>query len=185
MSNTARLPTATLSKDTTNIHNDAGIAGHVFFCQVSEIATLPVPGNTPDAYEDSATVSTDVTFLPGFCWKRIEVTLEKNALASELVGDRDQMSARTTLTLKRADLKANTLGFYEHIKNAQLIFLIPQLDGEYKLMGSLDVPVTMTGGSATTGDAVDSEKGATMEFSCPGRMPYLYTGIISETPAVL
>jgi hypothetical protein len=73
-------------------------------------------------------------------------------------------------------------GFYEFIKNRDLIILAPGRDGEIHQLGTEDLPCSLKEFSWKTGEKAGDDVGAEITFSASGETPYTYAAAVPLTP---
>lgn len=164
--------------------NDAGLKRTVYFCLLSEIDTFPAVAASPTTYAQRVTISDDIEFVSGSCFRKLELTIRKSSLDNDAAGERHSKSSVNFAELYRARIDETMLGWLEEHKNDDMVFVIPQLDGKNRLLGSADLPATIENWEVRGGKDVSDPKGVMFRVESVGRIAPFYTGAISLTPAV-
>lgn len=157
-----------------------GIRRDVYFVPKSEIVAwpkLPAPA-TGKTLKQLATYEGNFTLAADKKWRKLEVLTTKSSLSSETQGEYPSQTSMNKGTLNYADTEEEATAFARQAITDQLVFLIPQRNGKYRVLGSesfdMTCKVSQTSGEGDTGTA-----GTTIEVSttdvCPA--PF-YTGKI-------
>lgn len=165
--------------------NTAGIQQKIAIALLRDIATLPGPEvENPLAlgsasYSKLVTVSSNIVmnaykkFIECYCTK------EAGELKTELQGERDGKSFKSTLEVFMPGSKADFFGFVKLIKNSNLVAIIPDMDGQKYLLGDRKFGLQLASFTWGTGKAAADRKGGTLTFDFNGNVPfYLFTGKI-------
>ncbi|GAB2553089.1 hypothetical protein [Rufibacter soli] len=165
--------------------NDAGIKTIVHYCRYHDVKTFPVPNAAPTTYAEKMELTGDFVMNTGKKMAKFECTLEKGALDTKGVGSPGSSSAENMLKLFRYGQEASILGWIEEYKNDDMIFIVEDLQGNRRVIGSEGLPAQiLPDWEVIGGDAVSSEKYVQINVKSVGRIGKYYTGLIPLTPAV-
>lgn len=163
--------------------NTAGIQQNVYFAKLEDIATLPKPqvddSTSSGELEQLVTISSNIVMKANKTFKKLYCTLEEGGLASALQGNMDGKSFKNTLEIFHPGSKAEVLGFAQWAKNSSLIIIVPESDGQARILGHAGYPAKMTGGGADTGKKTTDTKGVRFTFESVRKGPApVFTGQI-------
>lgn len=148
--------------------NTAGIQQNVYYAKLSDIATLPKPivddSTGEGALADLVTISSDITMKSGKVFKKLYCTLEAGGLNGEVQGDLDGKSYKNSLKIFHPGSKLEALGFAQYVKNGNMIFLVPEADGQVRILGHAGYPAKLDTGSSNTGEKSTDRKGNEFVF---------------------
>lgn len=161
--------------------NDGGIASEHYYALIDDVATWPTVPANPLNFADKATLLGNFVMKPGKTFKRIYCTLEKGELSSTQVGERDGKSYETMGTLHFPGNSAELLGFLEHLKNSNILLVVRELMGTFRVLGGQYLPANIESSEVKTGMAVADLKGATFTIRSIGRIAPIYNGTIPLT----
>ncbi|MNH19739.1 hypothetical protein D3C79_794850 [compost metagenome] len=134
--------------------------------------------------EDLVTIATAIVMKPTKAFRTLYCTVDKNGVKSEAVGERDGKSFKVTLKFTHPTNRAEILAFQRLTANRNMVFLVPETDGNVRIVGSKEFPAKLNSGSSDTGETIESLKHAAFEFSCNSRTPApIYTAAVPLTPA--
>lgn len=163
--------------------NMGGTKQLVYFAPVRDFLSIKKPPASPTTLADKVKITTDHTFNTGKCFQKLYVTLDSGSLDSELQGERDGKSFKNKFKMFYPGSDEEIMGFVAQAKNDRMIYLVPMPDGKVRQVGSEDfhaetLPKFMTG---TNGGG---RRGYEIEVESMAPNEYLYSGVISLTPAV-
>lgn len=164
--------------------NDPGVKQTVYVSRLSDILTFPTVVAVPTTYAERVTITADVVFQLGKCWKKLQLTVRKSFLDGASAGERQSKGAINSFEGYIAKVTAELMGWVEEHKNDDLVFCIPMLDGTVRLLGSEDLPATIETWEAKGGADVNDPKYMMFKAEAVGRIAPFYEGDISLTPAV-
>ena len=155
--------------------NTAGIGQYVYFAKKIDILTLPKPvldDSTGDGnFEDLVTITDNIVMKPGKAFRKIYVTLEKGALSHDIQGETDGKSNMNRLKFFMPGSEAKVLGFLQWAKNSSLIFLIPEIDGQVRMLGHENYPAKLDTAPGGTGEKSADLKGTEFNFMSARKGP--------------
>lgn len=175
-----------ITKDLTQGENMGGIAMHVFFGLHADVLTWPTKPTNAATLEAFGKLTGDVEMKAGKCLFEMYVTDDAGEFKIEPVGELDGKSYVMHLTIFNPGLKAKLLGFLNAIKNENLVFIVPDNNGQMFLMGDAQRAAIYAGApdSAGTGKETSARRGMSMEFIFKCNNVYEYLGAVPLTPAV-
>lgn len=158
-----------------------GIRSLVYYIPKSDILTWPT---LPSETEAEATLSSLATYKGDFTlradkkWQRIDLTTNKGNVEWETQGERPSCTFLNKLTASHPGTADQAAGFCRIAQNADLIFLVQQRDGRFRVLGNemfetIVKPKGSLGEGTSTNASTDIEIEAT--DICPA--PF-YTGKI-------
>lgn len=146
--------------------NTSGIAQKIYVAKLSDIETLPKPV-VDDSASDSGTVdqlvtiSSDIVMKAGKSFKELYVTLETGKVDDAVQGELDGKSFRSSISFFHPGTSAEQLGFAQYVKNGNFVVLVPELDGNVRVIGHEAYPAKIENIAITTGGATTERKGGT------------------------
>lgn len=169
--------------------NTGGIQTGISWAFLEDIETLPDPEVDDSAgdgtFSNLMTISSNVVMKAGKKIKSCYVTLEKGSIEGDSQGEYDGMSFMNKLKFYFPGQSAVALGFSQVVKNANIIFWVPELDGQIRQVGHRGYPAKMVSAPSTTGNKSSDAKGTMFEFHSARKGPALiFTGEIEESDVV-
>lgn len=154
--------------------NTPGIQQTIFYTTLDNIVTLPLP-DKDDSASDTGTFADLVTITKDIVVKKplnsIYVTLEEGELKHESQGEIDSMSFKNVLEFAHPGSKPEVLGFAQWVKNNNIVFLVPEVDGQVRLLGHRAYPAKMTGAPGSTDKKSGGAKKTTFTFQSSRKGP--------------
>ncbi len=158
-----------------------GLRPHVYYIPKSDIMAWP---KRVDVEDDDATMRRLGTLTGDFIlaadayWHRIDLVSPQSNVNSESQGDEPSKTFNNTAAFRYPGLNADAVGFCRQANADDLVFLWPQRDGRYRVLGNemfeTNVTPTQESGSSETDSA-----GTTINVSVTDDMPSpYYEGII-------
>lgn len=156
--------------------NTPGIQQQVFYAVLEDIDMLPLPAQDDSAsptgtFADLVTITADIIMKAGKQFHSIYVTLEEGDLKHEGQGETDSMSYKNTLEFSHPGSKAEVLGFAQWVKNNNIVFLVPEVDGQVRLLGSRAYPAKLSAAPGGTGKKSTDGKKTTFTFHSSRKGP--------------
>ncbi|MCO6501345.1 MAG: hypothetical protein J5I47_13350 [Vicingus serpentipes] len=130
--------------------------------------------------EDLATISTSHVLLTGYGFMKITATPKTGNVESTLAGEDDGKVSNNKFTFMKPGSKAEVLGFQRKFQNRDGIWLVKEVDGQIRQIGSEEIPARMASVTNTLGGGgYDGKKGSTFEIEDFNAAPApVYTGDI-------
>lgn len=167
----------------TGNNNDAGIASIVYFGEADKVRHWPQYGEEA-GFESLGQVEGDLLFAIGERLYEAYVTPETGKLLTKGAGDRDGMSSDTVATIFIPGITPKNLGFFEYFKNRNIVMVVPDLDGQMRLVGSKLLPCNIVAFEADTTDVITGRKGCKFDIKVIGRTAPFYSGYVQLKPTV-
>ena len=161
-----------------------GIRSAVYYIAKQDILawpTLPEPTDTAATLTSLATYKGDFTLRADKKWKRIDLTTNKGNVEWETQGERPSCTFLNKLTASHPGTAAEAAGFCRIAQNADLIFLVQQRDGRFRVLGNeMFETVVKPKGSLGEGTSTNASTDIEIEATdiCPA--PF-YTGKIATS----
>jgi hypothetical protein len=174
-------------KDLRDGENMGGLPQKVYFGFHADVAAWPAKPAAPINPEEQAVLTGDITMKEGKRLFELYITDDTGELKMEPVGELDGKSFIMRLTLFHPGLSAKVLGFINAAKNENLVFIVPDNNGNQSIMGDALRPATFSGSpdGAGTSKETAGRRGFSMEFTYKTSNLYLYEGSIPLTVAVI
>jgi len=172
-----------ITKDLFQGENMGGIGMKIFFGLYSDVATWPTKPTNATTLEALGTLTGDITMKPGKRMFEMYVTDDTGEFKIETVGELDGKSFVMHLSLFNPGLKPKLLGLLNSVKNDNLVFIVPDNNGQKFLMGDA-VRASIFAGSpdgAGTGKETAGRRGISMEFVYKTSNVYVYEGSVPLT----
>jgi hypothetical protein len=163
--------------------NFAGLGMNVDWAPHEDVLTWPELDATPTAFADLATIADDIVFKTGKCFKKLYITAETGMLDSNMIGQRDSMAFSNVLKCNNPGNDAAVLGFLTHMANRPGVYIVTELDGRKRLLGT-SLRGADIKGNVKGGGKIEDGKFTEFTIEVNGRIAPVYTGAISYTPAV-
>jgi len=167
-------------KDLKDGENMGGLPQKVYFGYHADVAGWPTKPLAPVSIADQAVLVGDLTMKPGKRMFEMYITDDTGEFKIEPVGESDGKSFIARLSTFHPGLNANLLGFMNAAKNENLVFIVPDNNGNMYLMGDQLRPATYAGSPDGVGTAKETagRRGASMEFTYKTSNIYLYEGSV-------
>jgi hypothetical protein len=159
--------------------NAAGIPLYVFYAYMDDIEAFPV--SIPANFEGIGSYAGDFVFKSGKFFHRLYCTLETGDLTAELAGPRDGKSFANQLAITHPGNRAEAIGFAELVKNQDLLFVVPNMNGGYRVVGTPVFPARLDTSSITSGRVSGDSKNFSFVFEAKGRAAKHYAGAVKLT----
>lgn len=134
---------------------------------------------------EAATIGTAHTFLTGKGFFKLNILPDTGNVESALVGSKGSKSYTNTFVGTLPGTSARNLGFGRRAKNAGMIWLVKQTNGDIRQIGSKTKPAYFEEYNANSGTTAEDING--IPFNISDTQPYpapIYTSTITEfTPA--
>lgn len=175
-----------ITKNLPNGENMGGLPMKVYFGYWADVATWPTKPAAPSTLEELAALTGDLAMASTKRMFELYITDDTGEFKIESVGDKDGKSFVMHLSLFHPGLQKSILGFINAAKNENLVFIVPDNDGNMFLMGDeLRAAVFESSPDGMgTGKETTARKGISMEFTYKVKNIYLYEGSVPLTPAV-
>lgn len=165
--------------------NMAGTQLIAYYTPIQDVQTLPGYKASPAALGDYATVDTAVVFKTGKCFKKLYASPDTGKIDDNKIEGKDSNSFESIYEFFFPKNDAPSLGFQRIAPTTKFLFVIPEADGNNRMLGiKPGVPATVASIAGTTGTQSTGEKGATFQIKSIQNGPApIYAADISLTPA--
>lgn len=150
-----------------------GIRNHVFSIAKRDIVKWP---ELPDVSTESVdlaklgTYTGDFTLAAEKKWLKIDLAMNKGNVECETQGDRPSRTFLNKLTAAYPGTSAQATGFCRLAVDDDMVFLVPQRDGQYRVLGN-EMFETDVKPALSTGEGIDTVGGTNIEINvtdvCP------------------
>lgn len=179
---------ANIEKNLPGGANMGGLPQKVYFGLHKDVEGWPTEPDydTAATLEEVATLTGDLTMKTSTNLFELYITDDTGELEIESVGEKDGKSWVIHLRLFNPGLQKKLLGFINVAKNENLVFIVPDNNGNLFLMGDELRPATFetSPDGAGTGMETSARAGVSMEFTYKTKNLYHYEGAIPLTAAV-
>ena len=158
-----------------------GIRQYVYAIAKRDIVKWPALPDTATAettLDKLGTYDKDFTLAGDKKWVRIDLALNKGNIECESQGDRPSRTFLNKLTVSYPGTQAEAVGFCRLAADEDMVFLIPQRDGKFRVLGN-EMFMTDVKPKMSTGEGTSTAGGTELEIEvtdiCPA--PY-YVGKI-------
>lgn len=172
-------------KDLKDGENMGGLPQMLYFGYHKDVATWPTKPAAPLTIEANGVLTGDLLMAEGKRMFEMYFTDDMGELKIEPVGESDGKSFIMRLTIFHPGLRARILGFINAAKNENLVFVVPDNNGEKFILGDALRPATFSGApdGAGTGKETAGRRGISMEFTYKTSNVYSYAGTVPLTVA--
>ncbi len=159
-----------------------GTRNHMYLVRKANITAWP---EWPDAdtatLEEVAKVKGDFTLAADKKWLKVELVPNQNNIASERVGTYGAYLFRNTYTAVVPGSEEKQTALAAELVNDDCIFLVPQRNGKYRLIGNQMFNVDISPALAT-GSTVEDTNAITFTIACEDTIPApFYPGKIATS----
>lgn len=155
--------------------NDAGLKRTFFFGLAADVLTDAIFASSPTTYAGKMTNTAAIAMKSTKRMWELQVTIEKdNALDSESQGEFGSLSAKNVVRGVQAKVTAAMAGWLEQHKNDEMIFLVSELNGQLRKVGTLDLPAMIESFKITGGGKVSDAKNVAFNIFSVGRIASFY-----------
>lgn len=174
-----------IDKNLVDGQNMGGIQQTIYFGYHKDVANWPTKPENPTSPEDLGVLTGDLEMEVGKKLFSMYLTDDTGGFQIESVGEKDGKSFVLHLRLFHPGLQKRILGFINAAKNANLVFVVKDNNGQMFLMGDELRPVTLEGDDdeSGTGKETTSRRGISMHFTYKTANVHEYEGNIPLTEA--
>ncbi len=164
--------------------NKAGISKVMYFALAEDVQTWPSLPSTATTYEHLVSYESDFVMKTGKQFWEFNATVERSSLNFESAGERGSKSAVNLLEIVRASIDDTILGFLESHKNDEMVWIVEDLDDNFRVLGTKQLPAMIEEFGGNSGATVSDDKHAKVTVRASGDIARVYTGqTIPLTPA--
>ena len=177
-----------IDKNLPNGKNMGGIPQVVYFCLLADVLSWPTEPKSSEAdisLEKMGELVGDLKLKTGKKLYSFYITDDEGKLDFEGVGEKDGKSFVEKLRIYNPGLQSKLLGFLNLAKNESLVFLVPDCNDNYFLMGDSLRGATLDSiDGMTTGQKTEERPGAGLVFAYKTANVYRYVGKFPSSEAV-
>lgn len=163
--------------------NMGGTLAKIFVAKVSDIVTHPAIIGSPATLSDYATAAGTFTMVAGKYFHEVYVTMDKNGLDDKLVGETDGKSFESVAEFVHPGNKAAVLGFAAYAKNTNLVLVIPDANGQQRIVGNAALPAKVDQIDISTGKATADFRNCKFVVKTKGNSPApVFAGTVPVAP---
>lgn len=176
-----------ISKNLHQGENMGSISQTIYYGLHSDVATWPTKPTGATTLEELGALTGNITMKPGKRLFKLYITDDTGELENEIVGEKDGISFIQHLRFFHPGLMARILGFMNAVKNDNMVFVVPDNNGQYFVLGDAIRPATLEGSDENNGTSKETagRRGVSMHFTYKTSNIFEYTGTIPLTPAVV
>jgi len=189
------MPTCSDTIVTENIdfcadqENAAGVSPvEIYAVRVSDCLTIAEPPalGTATSLAAAATIATAHTFAVGKGFFKINILPETGVVETTNEGEKGAKTNTNTFGGTLPGVNARNLGFIRKYQNVGMIFIVTQINGDKRQIGSKNSPAYLTEAPGTTGIKAGDINGIPVKFTDVQMYPApIYASTITEfTPPV-
>ena len=166
--------------------NMGGLTMKVYYGLHKDVLTWPTKPVAALTLEAAGALTGAVAMKPGKRMFSIDITDDTGELKNELVGSVDGHSFVQHLSFFTPGLQKKILGFMNSVANADMVFIAPDNNGVYFLLGDEKRAATLLSSpdESGTGKETASRRGLSFEFVFKTKALYEYEGIIPLAVAI-
>lgn len=147
-----------------------GLREHAYIIKRSNITAWPALPESPASLDAVAVLTGNFTLAADKAWTKIELVPKQQQFAAEPEGNWPTKLFKNTVTLMVPGTGKAATGLAAELNNDDVIMLIPQRDGQYRLVGNeqfkVDVSAALDSGK-DTGDTNATTLTVTVEDEVP------------------
>jgi hypothetical protein len=171
---------------TKNLHNGenmGSIQQKLYFGLHADVATWPTKPSSPADLSANGALTGDLVMENGKSLFELYLTDDTGEFTIEPVGEVDGKSFVMHLKFFHPTLQKKILGFMNAVKNENMVFVVPDSEGQKYLMGDAMRPAVFQGSpdGAGTGKETAARKGLSFEFTYKTPSVYVYEGSVPLT----
>lgn len=167
---TALYETLEFCKGTTVL---PGLRNHIYYISKKDIVQFPKPPATVPSggtMADLAKITDNFVLAADANWKRIDIVTSASNVNSESQGEAPSKTFNNTAAFKYPGNNAEAAAFCRQANADDLVYLWPQRDGQYRLLGN-DMFETNTTPAQESGSAETDASGTTINVAVTDIMP--------------
>jgi len=166
--------------------NTGGLTQTFYFAKAEDIDSWPTIAtkSTATDYDELMKYQGDFTMKAGKRFYKGYLTWGTGELKWDAQGGMDGKSFKQSLEISRPGCDEKALAFLDMVKNANLVFIVLDKDGNYRVLGSEFLAAKLESSAGTTGKTGEDSKADVMTFvSELASPPRFYDGTIPLTEA--
>lgn len=166
----------------------AGVSSvEIYGARVSDFDTIAEPPalGVATTLDEAATIGTAHTFTAPKGFFKLNILPDTGLVESTNEGEKGSKTNTNSFGGTLPGVTARNLGFVRKYQNVGMIFLVTQIDGKVRQIGSKNSPAYLSEASGTSGQKAGDINGIPVKFTdTQAYQAPIYTGAITEfTPA--
>lgn len=176
---------ADIQKNLKDGENMGGIKQIIYYGLHKDVATWPSKPEDPATLEALGKLTGDIAMKPGKRMFEFYLTDDTGELEFETVGEKDGKSYVMHLRAFHPGLMDKILGFMNAVKNENMVFIVPDNNGQFFLMGDELRPATLEGSDENAGTSKETagRRGLSIHFTYKTSNLFEYVGSVPTTEA--
>lgn len=173
-------------KDLQNGENMGGVAMKGYYGAHADVATWPVKPTNPATLAAAGALTGSIEMKEGKRMYEFDITDDTGELVIDPVGELDGKSFIMRYRFFQPGLQEKILGLLNATKNKNMVFIVPDNNGCYFVLGDALRAATFQGSPDGAGTAKETagRRGVSFEFAYKTSNVYQYKGTIPLTVAV-
>lgn len=153
-----------------------GLRPHVYYIPKSDIVTWPTRTNVSDTgatMRKLGQLTGDFVLAADKKWHRIDLVTPQSNVSSESQGEKPSKTFNNQASFRYPGLNADAVGFCRQANADDLVFLWPQRDGQYRVLGNEAFETNVTP-AQESGSSETDQAGTTINVAVTDEMPSPY-----------
>jgi len=160
--------------------NMAGVQRKAYFCPIDDIETMPAYKTTPSSLAEYAEITGDFTMVSGKNFWEITIEPATGKVEDAAIEGEGNNSMESTYEFLIPGNRAQHLGFIRKVLNTKGVWIVPEADGNHRVLGIKPGVPAITRANTTTGVNSEGTKGATFTVKSIQNGPApLYNGSLT------
>lgn len=165
----------------------SGVINTEIFVAISEqIFRFPKLPNSNDfnlSLQESVTLKKDIVFNSKNGFFKIDAQIDTAEIKDELVGNRGNKKIKSSFEFFLSNTSARNCGFVKAFKNTPCIYIVKDKEGNFRVLGSKDIPVYFEDVTGTTGKTPEDNNGWQISITTTSSSPApIYIGKFDFDP---
>ena len=154
-----------------------GIQTELYVVCACDIETMPeVPAYDVADPGAHVTLPGNIVLTAGNFWAKFRIVTDKGFVTDELIGEIGSKSYKNMLNISIAGTEADTLAWHQITSNGCLVFVVREKSGNFRVIGSKEIPAHYDSNVITNGPEVSGSNGVLVANT--GRVAPIYTGTL-------
>jgi hypothetical protein len=141
--------------------NMAGVQRKAYFCPIDDISALPGYKTAASTLAEYAEIEGDFTLVAGKNFWEITIEPSTGKIEDQAIEGEGNNSCESTYEFFIPGNRATHLGFIRKVLNTKGVWIVPEADGNYRVLGIKPGVPAITRSSTTTATNSEGSKGTT------------------------
>lgn len=153
-----------------------GLRPHVFYIPKSDIVSWPTRTKVADqgaTMKKLGQLTGDFVLAADKKWRKIDLVTPQSNVSSESQGEKPSKTFNNQASFRYPGLNADAVGFCRQANADDLVFLWPQRDGQYRVLGNESFETNVTP-AQESGSSETDQAGTTINVAVTDEMPSPY-----------